>query len=149
MAGARALDMPTWECLQLLRARHIGRLCVVSGLCPVAFPISYCTVDEDAPLPRVLMRTRPDGVIARALGPASLEIDHVDTEQGTAWSVIVRGTLVPVHDHAGLPVPQPWLRDDRHAWLALEPGTVSGRRFLSMGEDTFAVDWDGMCGGAA
>ena len=149
MPGARSLEMPAWECHQLLREHSVGRVCVVTAGHPVAFPISYCVAGEaGSTTPSLLMRTRPDGLIAQALGPASLEIDHIDAVQGTAWSVIVRGTLVPIHDRAGLPVPQPWLRDDRHAWLAIEPQVVSGRRFVAIGDDdTFAVDWEAVSGG--
>jgi hypothetical protein len=134
--------MPLWECCQLLHDRSIGRLVVTEGEFPVAYPVSYAITERTAgTLPAVLVRTRPGGVIDRALGPASLQLDEVDIAAGRAWSIIARGRLQPLQDLSGMPAPHPWLSDDRHRWLMLDVQAVTGRRFVAVADQTFSVDW--------
>ena len=143
MGNIHLIEMPTWECLQLLERSTIGRLAVMESGYPVALPISYQLAKRpDASIPLVVVRTRAGGVVERALGRAALEVDEIDVERRRAWSVIVRGMLRPIDDTAGLPPPQPWLSDDRHRWLALEPHVVTGRRFVGVEGQTFSVEWE-------
>jgi len=139
MSGTHLVEMPKWECLRLLGERTIGRLGVMEGTYPVVLPISYRLVPEK---PLVVLRTRSGGVIHRAVGHASLEVDEIEVGSRRAWSVLVRGVLRPLDDSAGLPAPQPWLSDDRHRWLVLEPHVITGRRFVGVADDTFSVDWE-------
>ena len=92
------------------------------------------------------MRTRPDGVVSRSLGPASFEIDEIDLTRGVAWSVLAQGELRTLPDAPGDLV-QPWV-SGRSAWVTLGVRTIAGRRirkddaFHSVGShDGFEVDW--------
>jgi uncharacterized protein len=133
-------ELPRHECVDLLTRHSIGRLSIIDHDCPVAFPVNY-RFDGSTAQPKVILRTAPDTLIGRYLGQASLEIDHIDLEAGTAWSVIVRGTLKHVLGTHDLPDPSPIL-DGRNRWLVLETSAISGRRFaLSHASDGYPVDW--------
>lgn len=134
-------EIPAWECYQLLDEQRVGRLAIIENGYPVAIPVSYALAGtpEDR---RLVFRTGPGTTIAQYDGHSSLEVDHIDERQKTAWSVIARGTL---HKHFGgdpLPDPQPWVIDGRHQWLTLSVVAVSGRRFVGQAaEDGSGLEW--------
>lgn len=125
----RALDLQ--ECLTLLETDDIGRLAVVQGDAPAIFPVTY-VLDGDS----IVFRTAPGTKVdygPRAL--AAFEIDHLDREDHTGWSVVALGRLevlgrvddphVPEHVRR-LPV-TPWAEGDRPILMRLVPGTITGR----------------------
>ncbi len=140
-SGAMSLEMPVWECLDLLAGRHIGRVCVLDGGYPLAFPISYrLTRHEDADA--LVFRTAAHTAIARHDGQTSLQIDEIDEEHGRAWSVIARGRLRRIAGAHNLVDPHPFVDVGRHTWTVLRIEAISGRRFVraERGPD-FAVEW--------
>ena len=122
------------ECVERLRARSVGRIAVIVDNGPVVVPVNYRLVEAhgDTPGTWVALRTRPGNVIDRALDRVAFEIDTIDTVHQEGWSVLVRGTLHQVDpDAADIRDdfdPQPWLEDQRDAWLLIEPFAISGRR---------------------
>jgi hypothetical protein len=64
--------------------------------------------------------------------PVAFEIDRVDVPEQEGWSVLVRGTLHHVDVDTGSFGerfdPQPWMSEDRDAWIVIEPFEVTGRR---------------------
>ncbi len=134
-------ELNTWECLDLLSRTNYGRLCVLDHGHPIALPVNYRLIGDTNSV-RVIVRTGDDSVLGRATGPASLEIDEIDDLRGTAWSILVRGTLHHQPDPRGLPDVRPWISAGRHHWLALDPTSITGRRFiLREAADGFSVAW--------
>jgi uncharacterized protein len=139
--GASRLELPRWESIDLLASETVGRLCVIDGGYPLAFPINYRVV-HTADGTDIAFRTAPQTAIARYEGLAALEVDQIDSERRNAWSVIVRGTLRRVHGAHDLPDTRPLLTVGRTQWMALHVTGVSGRRFVSRpAADGFIVEW--------
>lgn len=134
--------LPTWECLDLVDACSVGRVCFVDGDTPIAYPVSF-KVHSANSVSSIVVRTGPDSLLANYSGPASFEVDVIDVGARTAWSVLMRGTLRRVHEPGDLPVPDPWIADGRHVWMLLDVASVSGRRFVARDAgDGYAVEWD-------
>jgi uncharacterized protein len=115
------------ECMALLEAEDVGRLAIVQGHVPAIFPVNYVVDGSD-----IVLRTAPGTKVQH--GPGSLvafEIDHLDRETRTGWSVVAVGRLdvVTGPDAARLrrlPI-APWAGGDRNVLMRLVPGTVTGR----------------------
>lgn len=134
-------QLPNWESLELLRSTTIGRLCVLEGEYPIAMPINYRIV-ELVGAHAAVVRTAPNTVLARFEGPASLEVDDIDLDAGSAWSVIARGQLHRVLGEHSLPDPRPLVTIDRDQWMMLSISALSGRRFtIEVAADGFSVEW--------
>jgi hypothetical protein len=130
-----------WESVELLRASKVGRLCILEAEYPVAVPVNYRLVDSDASH-AIVVRTAPTTMLARYEGPASLEVDEIDLDGGTAWSVIARGRLHRLVGEHSLPDPEPIISIDRLQWMMLSITAVSGRRFtVQSASDGFSVEW--------
>lgn len=134
-------DMPTWECYELVKDHSVGRLCFLDGETPITYPVSFKLHRTDARA-YIVIRTGPGSLMAKYAGPASFEIDNVDVDSRTAWSVLLRGEVRLSHETDSLPVPDPWITGERDAWLLLEVGAISGRRFVATeASDGFSVEW--------
>ena len=130
--GERSIEELTDEqCRELLERHHFGRLGVVSGGAPVIFPVNYVFRDG-----RIAIRTEGGTKLtAAALALVAFEIDGVDEQERTGWSVLVRGTGYDVTDSvdevsahlrdAGVDT---WAPGDRANWVRVEPTAISGRR---------------------
>lgn len=122
------INMLRHEVIARLREQQVGRLCIFDGEFPVAFPVNYRFVrsgEGDV----IVIQTGSSTTIARAEGPASLEIDRIDPASGPVWSVIARGDLRQVHGDHGLPSTDPLVATGRDQWLRLRVTAMSGRRF--------------------
>ncbi len=124
--------LPSTECMRLLAVGakwgEIGRVGVATDHAPVIIPVNFTLRDG-----QVLVRVG-NGFLSRAAGGhlVAFEVDHIDSDAGTAWSILLRGlaTLVEVPseselDAAGYPlVPVPG-----DMVLILRPDVVTGRSF--------------------
>jgi nitroimidazol reductase NimA-like FMN-containing flavoprotein (pyridoxamine 5'-phosphate oxidase superfamily) len=136
-AGPSTLDtrleeLSDGECRLLLGLVAVGRIAfVVDGL-PVVLPVNYRVLSDESGL-WVLLRTRPGNAIDGAPENVAFEIDGIDFNNHTGWSVLVRGALHHL-DHNEIELfskrfdPNPWLQEERTSWLAIKPRTVTGRR---------------------
>jgi hypothetical protein len=122
------------ECLALLRTHRVGRIAVVVDEYPIVLPVNYRLV-ETAGRTWIAVRTRPGNVLDRATTQTAFEIDEIDPPHQRGWSVLVRGNLQHVNpdaaDFRARFDPEPWLLDDRDAWLVIEPFAITGRRLRS------------------
>lgn len=122
------------ECLRLLAGDEIGRLAVIDGRTPVILPVTYA-MDGEA----VVFRTGPGVKLdAGPRSPASFEVDAIDRERHTGWSVVVTGRLREVTDYEGETLERlrrldvsPWAGGARDHWMRLEPTRITGRRIGS------------------
>jgi uncharacterized protein len=136
-------DIPTWECYELVARCSVGRLCFMDGDTPIAYPVSFKLHQSEAGAHVVIIRTGAASLIAAHSGPASFEVDDIDVETRTAWSVLLRGATHRIHDPANLPTPEPWFGEGSRVWTQLDISSASGRRFVgTRSNDGFAVDWE-------
>jgi nitroimidazol reductase NimA-like FMN-containing flavoprotein (pyridoxamine 5'-phosphate oxidase superfamily) len=131
--------LPREECLRLLASNSFGRLAVAMDS-PVIRPINY--VFDDASQ-SVVFRTA-DGSKFHAMlinGNAAFEIDGIDPQARTGWSVIIVGMTEEVTspselrrlDRLGL---ETWVPGHKAHWMRIRAWTVSGRRIVVSGQST-------------
>lgn len=119
------------ECLRLLASHDFGRVAVAMDS-PVIRPVNY-TFDERSQ--SVIFRTA-DGSKFHALlhaANAAFEIDGVDRDSRTGWSVIIAGmteeitsaTEIRRLNRLGLAT---WAPGRKAHWMRIRAWTVSGRR---------------------
>jgi nitroimidazol reductase NimA-like FMN-containing flavoprotein (pyridoxamine 5'-phosphate oxidase superfamily) len=119
------------ECLRYLRYGTVGRIAVLVNGNPIILPVNYRIVEPPSG-PLLVVRTRPGNVIEQTTGNVAFEIDSIDQVNHEGWSVLVQGELLhafpaSVTDRE-LYEPDPWLTDDRQAWLFIDPIAISGRK---------------------
>jgi len=130
--------IPRPECLRLLaleaRASAVGRLALSRAGAPIVQPVNFAYHRGD-----VLVRLG-DGFLVESV-PGSLvafEVDGVDTEAGSAWSVLVRGLARRLDPseivRLGALGPQPLAPQPGHELIAVRPDVVTGRRFRLVAE---------------
>ena len=126
------------ECRLLLAGAAVGRLVYVDAAGPAAVPVNYVLVD-DAIVMRVEGGAKADATAQPTLG---FEVDRIDADTRTAWSVLVRGPAeeVPLEEVAALlrrsggAMPEPWAFGVHNVWLRLAIGSVTGRRLGAVKE---------------
>lgn len=123
------LDRAT--CDRLLAEGEVGRLAVIAGGAPMIFVVNYVMDGSD-----VVFRSDPGTKVD--LGPrarACFEIDSLDHEHRTGWSVVAAGRLDEITKYDGerwervtaLPL-EPWAAGPKDRWMRLVPSYVGGRR---------------------
>jgi len=119
------------ECLDLLRTQEIGRVVFCDDRGPLALPVNFVVQDGT-----VLVRTAPSNSVARHLSESStcaFEVDVIEPERHTGWSVLVRGSASVVRHLSADPQahwPGPWAAGSRHLLLRITPEELSGRRLV-------------------
>jgi nitroimidazol reductase NimA-like FMN-containing flavoprotein (pyridoxamine 5'-phosphate oxidase superfamily) len=121
------------ECLALLAERSgcVGRVAFVEGEHPVVLPVNY-VLDGN----RIAFRTAEGAKLSMSLrgAAASFEVDQLDDEIQTGWSVLVRGHAQVVAGHeevarlAALGL-RTWAGDGaKTEWVVIPIDVVTGRR---------------------
>jgi nitroimidazol reductase NimA-like FMN-containing flavoprotein (pyridoxamine 5'-phosphate oxidase superfamily) len=127
---ARVEELPESECLDLLGTKQVGRVAYSDPEGPVVIPVNYVLHDG-----MVLFRVAPYSQLADRLrdGAASFQVDHVDEDARTGWSVLVRGHAARVNSWE-LPEadsrPTPWAAGGRNLHVRLSPHQISGVRLV-------------------
>ncbi len=111
------------ECRQLLRGHHMGRVSWAGAEGIQVLPVSYA-VSED----RIVLRTAEGSMLAGLVEPQQVgfEIDDLDAETQTGWSVLVQGTSGPGEQLEG-ELTEPWAPGARPVVVAITPSAYSGR----------------------
>ena len=123
--------IPRKECLLLLAGQKVGRLGFVVDGQPMVLPVNY-TVQGDI----VVFRTGEGSKLEAAHGAmVAFEVDDVDTDQGSGWSVVVQGVAEEI------PATGDWLDESLRAgagptwipapadhYVRITPSVISGRR---------------------
>jgi nitroimidazol reductase NimA-like FMN-containing flavoprotein (pyridoxamine 5'-phosphate oxidase superfamily) len=123
------------ECLRLLAENGVGRLSVNGKEAPVIRPVNYVF---DEPSQSVVFRTAPGTKFYALLRQhtAAFEVDGLDSDERSGWSVIVVGATEEVTSPAdvrrldGLGLHQ-WAPGEKSHWVRIRAWTVSGRRIQS------------------
>jgi len=113
------------ECLALMATEQVGRLAVNWATGPLVVPVNFVLTGDT-----IVFRTGP-GTKLRALAarPVSFEVDHIDPDSRTGWSVLARGRAreVSARQFADLPV-DPWVPEGKDHWVAIKIVAATGRR---------------------
>lgn len=125
--GTQALDAE--ECWRRLEGGSVARLGVIVGKHPDIFPVNYRVRGRE-----VLIRTAPGTKLAAAVlgGRVALEIDAVDHDQRSGWSVVVHGRAEELESLEALQAAErtglaPWAVGVRDRWIRVVPEHLTGR----------------------
>lgn len=118
------------ECMELLASAHVGRIGVIVDSAPEIYPINFALTDR-----AVLFRT-DDGNKLRGLERSPsvcFEIDDIDREHHTGWSVLIKGRASELLDEADIDHARSlrldlWSIGMKSHWFVIHPREVTGRR---------------------
>ena len=127
----RVLEPLTEEhCWKLLGLQDIGRLAFRQGDEVFVLPVNYILDGRDA-----VIRTQLHGPIAKVVAgiPAALQVEDIDEDSRTGWTVLAQVEAMPVDDDveaslletAGL---RPWVSGERPFVVRLRVTALTGRR---------------------
>ncbi len=116
-------------CLDLLMREEVGRIAVSVSALPAIFPVNYRMIDGD------VMFLTGDGIKANAAiegNVVGFEVDHIDPESRTGWSVLIVGQarLVGAAERAAMGDLHlsPWAGGFKSHLVRIHPEFISGRR---------------------
>ena len=120
------------ECWDLLAACAVGRVGVVVDSAPEIYPVNHVVDDHT-----IVFRTDPGNKLRGVDRSPSVcyQIDSVDLEARTGWSVLVKGRAVALtaaeelRRAARLPL-HLWGLGDKANWIRILPAEVTGRRIV-------------------
>lgn len=118
------------DCYLLLASSCVGRVVSTDNALPLVLPVNYCLDGHN-----IVFRTSPDGRLAAATRNVvvAFEVDSIDVETWTGWSVVVTGVASPLTSpsdvvRAGQLGLVSWLGEERDHFVQIVPGLVTGRR---------------------
>ena len=122
------------ECLALLREHRLGRLAVSTPSGPAIFPVNYAVGGD-----RIVFRTDPGTKLeAAALRVVVFEIDAMNPDDGTGWSVVVEGTGTDITGAIDEPSEaldalaiRPMAPGPKAHVVEIIPRSISGRRLVA------------------
>lgn len=122
------------ECVDLLGAQLVGRAAICTPSGPHVVPVNYA-VHRDA----VVFRTTPYSTLGSFgwAGDIAFEVDQLDAEQHTGWSVVALGKGEVVDDLDDLEEirwahdPIPWADGPRWLYVRVRWRRLTGRRILA------------------
>ena len=125
-------ELPTEECFELLATARVGRFVYTDEFGPLAVPVNYAMAGHD-----IVFRVEGGAKRAAMQQPMlAFEVDRVDDDWRSGWSVLVRGVGSEV-EMERVPAllramegqfPAPWAAGIHNVWLRIVPQTVTGRR---------------------
>ena len=118
------------ECLRLLASRRVGRYAhVESARAMSVVPVNYVSGPDGS----VLFRSGPGPKLSAAdrRDVVAFQVDDIDEEHHTGWSVLVTGrarrmTYAEANELSDLP--EPWANGPRYQFVLIEPTRIEGRR---------------------
>jgi hypothetical protein len=119
------------ECRALLAGGVFGRVALCTSKGAHIVPVNYSVVGE-----AVIFRTSAEGVVAASDWNVSMafEVDHVDYDELTGWSVVAAGCGEWVEDPKVLGRikrtwdPDPWASGERLLYVRIAWSNLTGRR---------------------
>lgn len=126
--------IPRKECLLLLAGQKVGRLGFVVDGQPMVLPVNYA-VQGDI----VVFRTGEGTKLDAALGTnVAFEVDDVDTEAGSGWSVVVQGVAEEIlasgdwlDESLRANAAPTWIPTPTDHYVRITPTVISGRRLAA------------------
>jgi uncharacterized protein len=124
------LDMTAQECRARLAGSTVGRVAFCGRRGPQIYPVNYAVDDGD-----VVFRVAPYTNLGMEVvgSPVAFEVDDLDPESRSGWSVVVSGTAVAVDDPDDLTRlrrrgPEPWAQGQRQLVVRIASASVTGRQ---------------------
>jgi nitroimidazol reductase NimA-like FMN-containing flavoprotein (pyridoxamine 5'-phosphate oxidase superfamily) len=126
------------ECRSLLASSAFGRLAVVDEGQPIVLPVNYAYTDDG-----IVIHTNPGVKLdAGAQRRVAFEIDEIDADRRTGWSVLVKGhafdATETIDDRSerlrNVPL-ESWGPGEKARRLMITISEVSGRRISRSFED--------------
>lgn len=119
------------DCWDLLREVEVGRLAVAAAGDIDIFPLNF-VVDGRSLVFRSAEGTKLVEVVLA--GRVAFETDGYHPDDGTAWSVVVKGTAELLDRFSDIYAAQdlplfPWNASPKERFVRITPTSVSGRRF--------------------
>jgi uncharacterized protein len=122
-------DLDQAVCWRLLARSIVGRVGFVDEGEPCVLPVNHRVAGES-----IVFRTGAETTLRSIVDgtPVAFEIDLVDSEAETGWSVVVRGHLSAVTDASECEqlstlALHPWAPGRRDHWMRITPSKVTGR----------------------
>ena len=118
------------DCWELLETRQIGRIAVWYGGQVDIFPVNYGLDGEG-----VVFRTNAGRKMRAAeSGEVAFEVDHIDLQAKTGWSVVIHGQARDITRYDGLQrqrAAQPWT-GSKDFLFRIMPRSITGRRVTAI-----------------
>jgi nitroimidazol reductase NimA-like FMN-containing flavoprotein (pyridoxamine 5'-phosphate oxidase superfamily) len=122
--------LPTEECWRLLAGTPVGRIGVLVDSAPEIYPVNHL-VDGESIVFRTAAGTKLRGLDRSP--SVCYQVDGIDAEAHTGWSVLVKGRAVPLRNTealrqvADLPL-EYWSVGAKPDWVRIVAHEVTGRR---------------------
>jgi uncharacterized protein len=117
------------ECERLLAEHTVGRVGLSAPSGPQILPVTYAYYGKT-----VVFRTSPYGVLSslERHTRVAFEIDDIDEERHSGWSVLVLGSAERVTQQYTLTTlweegPVPWASGTRNLFIVITPDSITGR----------------------
>lgn len=128
------IELPYLKCAELLASGAVGRVAVCTPDGPRIIPVNYSVVDET-----IVFRTTPYSVLGTHAWttPLGFEVDHLDPDTRSGWSVVATGRGALIEDPDELARirahcdPEPWAAGQRMLYIRLRWEDLTGRRIGS------------------
>jgi uncharacterized protein len=125
----RFRELSEAACKELLAQHTAGRIGFLAPEGPQILPVTYQYRTGN-----VIFRTSPVGVLSGLARRTSVafEIDEIDEQNHSGWSVLVLGFAEAIADSYLLKTawetgPVPWAEGTRNLFIEITPRTISGR----------------------
>jgi nitroimidazol reductase NimA-like FMN-containing flavoprotein (pyridoxamine 5'-phosphate oxidase superfamily) len=130
LPAVEPVELGLAECRELLGRGAVGRVALCTARGPQIIPVNY-VVDGAS----VVFRTSPYGVLGRAAADARIafEVDEIDADTESGWSVVASGRGTRVEDEIELGTlrafrdPRPWAGGSRLLYVRLAWDELTGR----------------------
>ena len=112
------------EALRLLGEGSIGRVAWASSRGLQVLPVSYTLVGD------AIVFTVKEGTILGELSqpvPVAFQVDDLEAETGTGWSVLAQGTTTPFAGDRAALTSLPWVPGHQELPIAIEISVIGGR----------------------
>jgi uncharacterized protein len=130
MRTERALmALPRRECVALLSGKQVGRAVFTERAMPAVVPVTFAVYDD-----AIVMCTAADTRLASAAsrGVLAFQVDDIDQDTRSGWSVVVVGVAELVTDHVEQAtirsLLEPWAPGRNEVFIRLPLKVVTGRR---------------------
>lgn len=118
------------QCWALIPTQRVGRLAVSINNHPDVFPVNYRVADR-----QIYFQTAAGLKLAAAVlsDGVAFEVDTIDNDTETGWSIVVKGPAVEMESLEDLEFAEelrisPWAAGPKERFIRIDPVAITGRR---------------------